>query len=101
MIPHFAVGVTLAFCAVFTSSADGAEVNLTIDDSNSTYFTFAGSWHAVTPATPCVGCFDSPDVSQIVNSTWHDGSRGSGSFTFQGVLCPLNQVTFCLLSPGV
>ncbi|KAJ6461848.1 hypothetical protein C8R47DRAFT_1159101 [Mycena vitilis] len=66
--------------------------NLTIDDTNTAYFTFTNdpdanppSWAAVAPATPCLYCSAQPKTDQIHNQTWHDGSVGSaGSFTFQG-----------------
>ncbi|KAJ6461851.1 hypothetical protein C8R47DRAFT_104932 [Mycena vitilis] len=81
--------VALAFllptfvCAVLT--------NLTIDDTNTTYFTFTDDdanpprWAAITPADPCVYCAARPKTDRIHNQTWHDGSVGSaGSFSFQG-----------------
>ncbi|KAJ7663322.1 hypothetical protein DFH06DRAFT_347594 [Mycena polygramma] len=66
--------------------------NLTIDDTNTAYFTFTNdpdanppSWAAITPAKPCLYCSAQPMTDQIHNQTWHDGSVGSaGSFTFQG-----------------
>ncbi|KAJ6595795.1 hypothetical protein DFH09DRAFT_1357686 [Mycena vulgaris] len=85
MIPYSSVGVAL-FLHSFSPNAQAyaALTNLTIDDTNSTYWTFAGSWHAVTPSAPCDGCLNQPDASQVYNSTWHDGALRSGSFTFQG-----------------
>ncbi|KAJ7485330.1 hypothetical protein FB451DRAFT_1229259 [Mycena latifolia] len=86
MIPYVAVGVALIFhVSSLSPQADAAPTNITVDDTDSTYWTWAGSpWHAVTPSSPCVGCLDHPDPSQIYNHTWHDGSLLSGSFTFQG-----------------
>ncbi|KAJ7108481.1 hypothetical protein C8R44DRAFT_802784 [Mycena epipterygia] len=92
MVPpfRFTVGrrVELALYALMASSPAAktfaALTNQTIDDTDSAFWTFAGSWHAVTPSTPCIGCLDNPDPSQAHNSTWHDGGLRSGSFSFQG-----------------
>ncbi|KAJ6627815.1 hypothetical protein B0H10DRAFT_310518 [Mycena sp. CBHHK59/15] len=67
-----------------TTQASAHLANITIDDTNSTFWTWAGSWHAVTPSTPCTNCFAQPDPSKAYDSTWHDGSLRSGSFSFQG-----------------
>ncbi|KAF7339701.1 hypothetical protein MSAN_02185500 [Mycena sanguinolenta] len=81
--------------------------NITVDDTNSTYFTFVGSWNAITPSTPCTSCFAQPDAGLAYNSTWHDGSLLSGTFSFQGtavyiygidVANPAN-VTFAMSNP--
>jgi hypothetical protein len=56
----------------------------TVDDTNSTVWTFVGGWSAVTATTPCSTCFAQPDPQQVFNSSWHDGSVVSGSVTFQG-----------------
>ncbi|KAJ7635458.1 hypothetical protein DFH06DRAFT_1479123 [Mycena polygramma] len=68
-----------------------ALTNLTIDDTNTTYFTFTNDdanpprWAAITPTDPCVYCAARPKTDRIHNQTWHDGSVGSvGSFSFQG-----------------
>ncbi|KAJ7466454.1 hypothetical protein FB451DRAFT_1369674 [Mycena latifolia] len=74
------------------SPACGALSNLTIDDTNTTFFTWMDdpaanppSWAAITPATPCLYCSAQPQTRLIHNRTWHDGRSGSaGSFTFQG-----------------
>ncbi|KAJ6490236.1 hypothetical protein C8R47DRAFT_462807 [Mycena vitilis] len=76
----------LAFLA---TTGCAVSTNLTVDDTNSTVWTFADTsssqWHAVTPLTPCVGCFATPaDKTQVFNTTWHDGTDISGSVTFQG-----------------
>jgi hypothetical protein len=71
--------------------ASAAFINLTIDDTNSTFFSFTDadrnppSWAAITPSAPCVYCSAKPKTDRIHNQTWHDGGVGSaGSFTFQG-----------------
>ncbi|KAJ7108479.1 hypothetical protein C8R44DRAFT_986492 [Mycena epipterygia] len=92
MVPPFRFtvgrGMELALYALMASSPAAktfaALTNQTIDDTDSAFWTFAGSWHAVTPSTPCIGCLDNPDPSQAHNSTWHDGGLRSGSFSFQG-----------------
>jgi hypothetical protein len=82
------VGLPLVFFAFIapspSSTVQAALTNVTIDDTNSNFWTFAGSWHAVTPTTPCGGCSKQPDPGLTHNSTWHDGELRSGSFTFQG-----------------
>ncbi|KAJ6554353.1 hypothetical protein B0H19DRAFT_1153255 [Mycena capillaripes] len=79
------VGFPLFFLAVLYPwpGAHAVLTNITIDDTNSTFWTWAGSWNAVTPTTPC-GCFAQPDPGLVYNSTWHDGLLRSGSFAFQG-----------------
>ncbi|KAJ7829877.1 hypothetical protein B0H14DRAFT_3143769 [Mycena olivaceomarginata] len=67
-----------------TSKADATTLNLTIDDTDTTYWTWAGNWTAVTPATPCHGCWLQPDASLAHNFTWHDGDSLSGSLNVQG-----------------
>ncbi|KAJ7485326.1 hypothetical protein FB451DRAFT_1229234 [Mycena latifolia] len=85
-VPRFTVAAAVfALPALLASTpAHAALTNLTIDDTNSTFWTWAGSWSAVTPSTPCPGCFAQPDASKAHDSSWHDGSLGSGSCTFQG-----------------
>ncbi|KAK7064667.1 hypothetical protein R3P38DRAFT_54297 [Favolaschia claudopus] len=82
--------------------------NVTIDDSDLDHWTFVGSYHAVTPTSPCKECLAKPDPGLAFNSTWHDGSLSSGSFQFQGsavyifgidVVNPAN-VTFVLANPN-
>ncbi|KAJ6491521.1 hypothetical protein DFH09DRAFT_1208147 [Mycena vulgaris] len=86
MVPCFSVGVALILHAFLAARAFAASINITIDDTNSTVWTFVpvGNWSAVTPATPCPGCFAQPDPTLAHNSTWHDGTVVSGSCTFQG-----------------
>ncbi|KAJ6480654.1 hypothetical protein DFH09DRAFT_258410 [Mycena vulgaris] len=65
--------------------ASASAVNITFDDTNSTFFTFTQSWNSVTPSTPCPGCFWQLDASQTYQSTWHDAADSrSGSCTFRG-----------------
>jgi len=89
--------------------AHAALTNITIDDTNSTYWTFVGSYNAVTPSTPCSGCVAQPDPTLVFNHTWHDGALRSGSFVFQGtavyiygidVVDPAN-ITFAMNNPSV
>ncbi|KAJ7443113.1 hypothetical protein FB451DRAFT_1437738 [Mycena latifolia] len=72
--------------------------NLTIDDTNTTYFTWAENavqfpvpnpiWAAATVSHPCDYCSAQPegvDPTAIYNQTWRDGTVGStASLTFQG-----------------
>lgn len=59
-------------------------VNITYDDSNSSFFHWTGDWNIITPQTPCTKCFEQPIAVDTFNSTWHDGgpefnSSGIGS----------------------
>ncbi|KAJ7619711.1 hypothetical protein FB45DRAFT_162806 [Roridomyces roridus] len=58
--------------------------NLTIDDTNTTYWVWLNSWTAITPTLPCPGCAAQPDSTSVYNRTWHDGTLVSGIFNFQG-----------------
>ncbi|KAJ7443168.1 hypothetical protein B0H11DRAFT_2291837 [Mycena galericulata] len=82
--PYFSAGAALILHAFFAAPAFAASTNITVDDTDSTVWTFVGTWSAVTPATPCPGCFAQPDPKLVYNSTWHDGTLVSGSCTFQG-----------------
>ncbi|KAJ7500755.1 hypothetical protein B0H11DRAFT_2376390 [Mycena galericulata] len=88
MAPASAIGVDLILYTLlaFWSSAQvhATLTNITIDDTNSTFWTWVGAWNAVTPTTPCPDCAAKPDPALVYNSTWHDGSLLSGAFTFQG-----------------
>ncbi|KAJ7150600.1 hypothetical protein C8R46DRAFT_1123721 [Mycena filopes] len=84
----------LAFTLLALQSSLAALTNLTIDDSDLSYFTWTqdtGSpqakipWAAVSPSTPCGYCSAQPQTTDISNQTWHDGGNNSaGSLTFQG-----------------
>ncbi|KAJ6492796.1 hypothetical protein C8R47DRAFT_1119803 [Mycena vitilis] len=77
--------VLLALLATSPSARVYAALkNITVDDTDNTYWTWTGSWRAVTPTAPCSDCLAQPDAGQAYDSTWHDGSLLSGSFTFQG-----------------
>ncbi|KAJ6571808.1 hypothetical protein B0H19DRAFT_669509 [Mycena capillaripes] len=84
IVSCFSAGVALVLHTFLATQAFGASTNITVDDTNSTVWTFVGGWSAVTPSTPCPGCFAQPDPKQVYNSSWHDGSLISGSVTFQG-----------------
>ncbi|KAJ7093676.1 hypothetical protein C8R44DRAFT_814951 [Mycena epipterygia] len=87
MVPRFrGTGTTLVLHALLAAPAFAASTNITIDDTNGTFWTFVGGWHAVTPTTPCppTTCFAQPDPSLAINKTWHDGNTLSGSCSFQG-----------------
>ncbi|KAF7328495.1 hypothetical protein MVEN_02536500 [Mycena venus] len=85
----------LLFTLLTLSTARAALTNITIDDTDLSYFTWtedAGEspaptipWAAISPGTPCLYCSAQPQTSDIENKTWHDGTNNSaGSFTFQG-----------------
>ncbi|KAJ6595798.1 hypothetical protein DFH09DRAFT_906229 [Mycena vulgaris] len=72
-----------------SAQAYAALTNWTVDDTNSTFWSWGDLWNAVTPSAPCSGCLIQPDPSQVYKHTWHDGStlgdsRRVGSFSFQG-----------------
>jgi hypothetical protein len=83
VVPFLSAGAALVF-PFMAAQAFAASTNITVDDTNSTVWTFVGKWSAVTPSTPCPGCFAQPDPKQVFNQSWHDGSIVSGSVTFQG-----------------
>ncbi|KAJ7064849.1 hypothetical protein C8F01DRAFT_1128448 [Mycena amicta] len=94
---------------LWTSQCVAILVNVTVDDTNATAWTWTGSWNAITQQNPCTVCFAQPDGSRTHNYSWHDGSLLSGSFTFQGVAVyiygidvpnPAN-ITFSMSSPPV
>ncbi|CAK5284518.1 unnamed protein product [Mycena citricolor] len=70
--------------------------NITIDDTDTRYFTWTEpdvfprplpAWAAVSPSSPCNYCSEQPPTGggAVYNATWHDGHNGSqGSLTFQG-----------------
>ncbi|KAK7064668.1 hypothetical protein R3P38DRAFT_3419407 [Favolaschia claudopus] len=70
-------------------TASAAHRNVTIDDTDTTHWTFVGSYHAVAPTSPCHHCRANPDPDLVYNRTWHDGELRSGSFQFQGPYFPL------------
>ncbi|KAJ7605924.1 hypothetical protein FB45DRAFT_1041839 [Roridomyces roridus] len=74
----------LSVFLLILSSTYAGLTNLTIDDTDTTHWTFVGSWNVITPATPCPLCVAQPDANLAHNSTWHDGGTRSGSFSFQG-----------------
>ncbi|KAJ6555982.1 hypothetical protein B0H19DRAFT_1262104 [Mycena capillaripes] len=89
MISVFGTGVALISYLLPAGSpssgqARAALMNVTIDDTQSQYWSFDGPWSAVTPNTPCSVCNARPDPLQVHNQTWHDGFLMSGKFTFQG-----------------
>ncbi|KAJ7500737.1 hypothetical protein B0H11DRAFT_2376358 [Mycena galericulata] len=98
MVPASAIGVDLIIYTLlaFWSNAQvlATLTNITIDDTDSTFWSWAGSWHAVTPTTPCPGCAAQPDPALVYNSTWHDGSLRSGAFTFQGTAVYIYGIDF-------
>ncbi|KAJ7500745.1 hypothetical protein B0H11DRAFT_1994280 [Mycena galericulata] len=102
MFPPIAIGVAFilhAFLASWSSVKVHATLtNITIDDTNSTFWTWAGTWNAVTPSTPCPACTAQPDPGLAYNSTWHDGSLRSGAFTFQGAAVYIYGID--VLNPG-
>src|ERR1700761_5210319 len=75
-----------------TAVARAGPANITIDDTDTRYFTFdrvptdnPPSWAAISPTAPCAYCSAQPPTADIYNQTWHDGEEVStGSFTFQG-----------------
>ncbi|KAJ7876868.1 hypothetical protein B0H14DRAFT_3786453 [Mycena olivaceomarginata] len=83
MVCRFSAGGALILSLV-AARAFATLTNITVDDMNSTVWTFVGGWSAVTATTPCSTCFAQPDPQQVFNSSWHDGSVVSGLVTFQG-----------------
>ncbi|KAK7064666.1 hypothetical protein R3P38DRAFT_2825823 [Favolaschia claudopus] len=102
-----AISIFYAWSCIQLVSALTGDVK--IDDTDTTHWNFVGSYHAVTPTSPCIDCFANPDPGLVYNSTWHDGALRSGSFKFQGsavyiygvdVINPAN-VTFAMDNPSL
>ncbi|KAJ7605918.1 hypothetical protein FB45DRAFT_1063053 [Roridomyces roridus] len=73
------------FSILSLGNARATLINLTIDDTNSSHWTFIGpDWNAVTPEAPCTKCALTPNPALVYNTTWHDGTLLSGIFTFEG-----------------
>ncbi|KAJ7764383.1 hypothetical protein B0H16DRAFT_1526881 [Mycena metata] len=80
----------LILIALFlTSFANGALVNTTFDDTDSS-FSWSSGWTPVGPSG-CPSCASKPDVNQMQDQTYHDrsiviakGETAGGSFTFTG-----------------
>ncbi|KAJ6458873.1 hypothetical protein C8R47DRAFT_1328135 [Mycena vitilis] len=88
MAPTFA-SAALCLLVLLATPAWAVLTNITVDDSNSAFWTFVGgvpgsAWNAITPSTPCPGCSAQPDPTQAYNSTWHDGTDKSGWVIFRG-----------------
>ncbi|KAJ7131708.1 hypothetical protein C8R43DRAFT_657578 [Mycena crocata] len=86
MTPIFTLlSALLPVIYLFFHSANASATNITIDDTNSTFFTYTQSWNAVTLSTPCPTCFWQLDASQLYNNSWHDAAESrSASCTFRG-----------------
>ncbi|KAJ6458879.1 hypothetical protein C8R47DRAFT_1081544 [Mycena vitilis] len=86
--PFVSATAALILLAFRTTPGCAVPTNITVDDTNSTVWSFIGTsssaWHAVTPSTPCSGCNSKPDATKMFNSSWHDGTDIAGSVTFQG-----------------
>jgi hypothetical protein len=93
-------GFLLLFIHLVSLSANAVFTNLTIDDTNTSYFTWVEPpiqfptpnpmWVAASVSDPCSYCSAQPQLdpaaaAAIHNQTWRDGRVGStGSLTFQG-----------------
>ncbi|KAF8142651.1 hypothetical protein K438DRAFT_1784540 [Mycena galopus ATCC 62051] len=87
MIISFAGGIALIFNVLMSFStglASAVPTNITIDDTNSTFWTYIGPYNDVTPSTPVPGSLVQPNPELAYNRTWHDGGTRSGTFIFQG-----------------
>ncbi|KAJ6523600.1 hypothetical protein B0H19DRAFT_650496 [Mycena capillaripes] len=77
--------IVLTVHALFAfGQAYAALTNITIDDTNSTFWTFVGAYNVITSSMPCIDCAFAPDPGLVYNNSWHDGALRSGSFIFQG-----------------
>jgi hypothetical protein len=88
MVTSSAGGIALIFSVLMSFStrlASAALTNITIDDTNSTFWTYIGPYNVVTPSTPVPGSLVQPDPELAYNMTWHDGGTRSGTFMFQGL----------------
>ncbi|KAJ7192716.1 hypothetical protein GGX14DRAFT_594030 [Mycena pura] len=97
----------LTTISIWPATSQAALTNITVDDTDSTAWTWTGTWNAITPLTPCLECAQQPDQTRAYNGTWHDGSARSGAFTFQGAAVyiygidvqTLANVTFSMNNP--
>ncbi|KAK7063401.1 hypothetical protein R3P38DRAFT_3249060, partial [Favolaschia claudopus] len=80
-----------------TQAASLSPANITIDDTNTIYFSFDEGpvvlenpfWVPASVSDPCGYCSAQPGIvsspGSILNQTWHDGRSGAtGTFRFQG-----------------
>lgn len=67
---------------------EAATTTTTLDDGDSSVFTFASAWNSITPSDPCHGCTVKLDSSQVLDGTWHDGSVGGSTalLEFEGTI---------------
>ncbi|KAJ3865354.1 hypothetical protein EV359DRAFT_80577 [Lentinula novae-zelandiae] len=67
---------------------EAATTTTTLDDADSSVFTFASAWNSITPSDPCHGCTVKLDSSQVLDGTWHDGSVGGSTalLEFEGTI---------------
>ncbi|KAJ3813464.1 hypothetical protein F5876DRAFT_63124 [Lentinula aff. lateritia] len=74
---------------------EAATTTTTLDDANSSVFTFASAWNRITPSDPCNGCTVKLDSNQVLDGTWHDGSvaGSTASLQFEGSSVTLYGVT--------
>ncbi|KAJ3905900.1 hypothetical protein F5879DRAFT_987857 [Lentinula edodes] len=74
---------------------EAATTTTTLDDGDSSVFTFASAWNSITPSDPCHGCTVKLDSSQVLDGTWHDGSVGGSTalLEFEGSGVTLYGVT--------
>ncbi|KAJ3931244.1 MAG: hypothetical protein NXY57DRAFT_238192 [Lentinula lateritia] len=74
---------------------EAATTTTTLDDADSSVFTFASAWNSITPSDPCHGCTVKLDSSQVLDGTWHDGSVGGSTalLEFEGSGVALYGVT--------
>ncbi|KAJ7258980.1 hypothetical protein C8J57DRAFT_1643721 [Mycena rebaudengoi] len=79
------IALALLSSPSITTPVTAALTNFTVDDTNSTFWTWVGTFHSVTPSTPCSECHARPDPSKALRSTWNDGFLNSGSFSFKGI----------------
>ncbi|KAJ3879462.1 hypothetical protein F5051DRAFT_201511 [Lentinula edodes] len=94
------IRVTATLLAWFTSypvclTVQAATTTTTVDDADSSAFTFISAWNAITPSDPCDGCATKLDSTQVLDGTWHDGSvaGSTASFKFEGSGVTLYGVT--------
>ncbi|KZW00649.1 hypothetical protein EXIGLDRAFT_830546 [Exidia glandulosa HHB12029] len=72
-----ATAMALAAMAALT----GAN-NVTIDDADSTQWSYLGQWGIINPGSPCQGCALNLDPAKAKDGTWHELSQvGSATLT--------------------
>ncbi|KAJ7696878.1 hypothetical protein B0H14DRAFT_3039834 [Mycena olivaceomarginata] len=100
--PHRPSALALALIFFFPAVFAGV-TNLTIYDTNSTFFDFVDntnanppSWAEIVPGDPCLYCSAQPQTTQIYNQTWHDGRCATSVYIYGIDLADPGNISFTM-----